>query len=72
MLSGVCVSLLEDELMAIGPSTIFSDRSRTSMRGGSEKRNDERFPLILFIVRSSSRRLTRFLNPAQEKCIRKY
>jgi hypothetical protein len=66
------VSLLEDELMAIGPSKTFCDRSRTSIHGGSEKRNDKMFPLILFVLRFNSRRLPRFLNPAQEKCIRKY
>jgi hypothetical protein len=68
----VCVSLLEDEPMAIGPSNTLCDRSRISMCGGSEKSNDERFSLILVQLRFNSRRFPIFLNPAQEKCIRKY
>jgi hypothetical protein len=56
--------------MAIGPSNTLSDRSRTSMHAGSEKRNGEIFPLILSELRFNSRRLLRFSNPAQEKCIK--
>ena len=60
--------LLEDELMGIGPSNMFLDRSRISMCG-SEKRNDGRLRLILLERRCNSCRLLRFLNPADEKSV---
>jgi hypothetical protein len=61
----VATKRFEDELMGIGPSIIFRDKSRSSMCG-SEERNDGRFLLIRLKLRSSSCRLLRFLNPAQE------